>query len=49
VVLAEEFDLSRYAIGESSRAVAEWLIPASLLNELARVRLLSHDEVEAIG
>jgi hypothetical protein len=49
VVLAEEFDLSRYAIGESSRAVAEWLIPACLLNELARVRLLSHDEVEAIG
>jgi hypothetical protein len=49
VVLEQDFDLKQYAMTESSFAVAEWCVPATLLNEGARVRLLSHDEVEAIG
>jgi hypothetical protein len=49
VVLDEDIDLTQYAIVESSRAMAEWCLPATLLNERAQVRLLSHEEVTAIG
>jgi hypothetical protein len=50
VVFPDDVDLQPYAIVEDWQPVWEWCVPAALINERARVRLLSEDEAdEAVG
>src|SRR6188768_3796377 len=49
VLLPDDLDLvDQYAVKEKGLPIWEWRFPASLLNELANVRLLSEDDLDAI-
>jgi hypothetical protein len=47
VLMPDDVDLSPYAVREEGHQDWEWVVPAFLVNDLASLRLLSQDEVDA--
>ena len=47
VDLPDRLDLSAYAIVEEGRPAWEWCMPADVINQHGRVRLLTEDEADA--
>jgi hypothetical protein len=48
VTLPDDVTLDEYAIEEEDRPAWEWCVPAAVINERGRLRLLTDDELDAL-